>query len=65
LKLTIDGKLTPIIGEIDGKIWALNCSTTLSAGQRVRLDWTPDISPATSDPERYSHEWLVVPVGDR
>ncbi|MDE0959592.1 MAG: right-handed parallel beta-helix repeat-containing protein [Planctomycetota bacterium] len=64
LKLTIDGEPTPILGEFDGKSGTLSCSATLSAGQRVRLEWTPDVSPATGDPHRFSHEWLVAPVGD-
>ncbi len=65
VKLTIDGKTSPVETDLDGKRMEISSSATLIAGQRVRIDWTPDGSAASSDPDHFSLEWSVASEGDR
>lgn len=65
VKLTIDGKAIPVETDLDGKRMEVSSSALLSAGQRVRIEWTPDMSPAPSDPDHFSLEWSVASEGDR
>ncbi|MEE2857024.1 MAG: right-handed parallel beta-helix repeat-containing protein [Planctomycetota bacterium] len=63
--LIIDGKTSPVETDLDGKRMEISSSALLSAGQRVRIEWTPDVSPAPSDPDHFSLEWSVASEGDR
>jgi len=65
VKLTIDGKTTAVLVELDGKKMELSSSAMLTPGQRVRIEWTPEGTAASSDPDLFSLEWLVAAEGDR
>jgi hypothetical protein len=65
VKLTIDGKTTAVLVQLTGKKMELSSSAMLTPGQRVRIEWTPEGSATSSDPDLFSLEWLVAAEGDR
>jgi hypothetical protein len=54
-----------VLVELDGKKMELSSSAMLTPGQRVRIEWTPEGSATSRDPDLFSLEWLVAAEGDR